>query len=151
MVAFHRVKLTYEDFEFLSRSPILHHFNDHSTCGLWCQHKDKSEEELLKLTKYRCKVENEKLYLQCEEIMACFLTKERLRECHHQMSSQKNKAMNKSIMRYAPKDKMYCRTMGLTSRINIAIGVDSVGHAEYYQRLFQVMGIRHTELTFSGL
>ena len=83
--------------------------------------------------------------------MARFLTEERLRECHHQMSSQKNEAMNKSIMRYAPKDRTYCRTMGLTSRINLAIGVDSVGHAQYYQRLFQAMGMRHTELSFSGL
>jgi hypothetical protein len=67
------------------------------------------------------------------------------------MSSQKNEAMNRSIMRYAPKEKTYCRTMALTSRINIAIGVDSVGHALFYQRLFKRMGFKCTEFTFSGL
>ena len=46
------------------------------------------------------------------------------------MSSQKNEAMNKSIMRYAPKDKTYARTMALTWRINLAIGIDCVGHAK---------------------
>jgi hypothetical protein len=29
--------------------------------------------ELKKLKKYRCKVKNAKLYLQCEEIMGCFI------------------------------------------------------------------------------
>jgi hypothetical protein len=67
------------------------------------------------------------------------------------MSSQKNEAMNKSIMRYAPKDKTYARTMTLTSRINIAIGIDCIGHARYYERLFRTMNFRHTALTFSGL
>jgi hypothetical protein len=80
-------KLTYEEFQNSCRSPILHHFNDHSTCGTWCKHTEKNEVELKKLKKYRCKEKNAKLYLQCEEIMGCFTTEERLRECHHQMSS----------------------------------------------------------------
>jgi hypothetical protein len=67
------------------------------------------------------------------------------------MSSQKNKAMNKSIMRYAPKDKTYAQTMSLTSRVNLAIGIACIGHAQYYERLFRRMHFNHTELTFSGL
>jgi hypothetical protein len=52
-----------------------------------------------KRKKYQCKKENEKPFLQFEKIMSRFSTKERLHECYHWMSSQKNKAMNKSIMR----------------------------------------------------
>jgi hypothetical protein len=144
-------KLTYQEFRNSCRSPILHHFNDHSTCGTWCKHTEKDEVELKKLKKYRCKEKNAKLYLQCEEIMGRFTTEERLRECHHQMSSQKNEAMNRSIMRYAPKDRTYCRSMALTSRINVAIGIDCVGHAVFYERLFKAMGFKRTALTFSGL
>jgi hypothetical protein len=102
------------------------------------------------LKQYRCKVKNAKPYLQCKEIIGCFTSEERLWECHHQMSSQKNEAINRGIMRYAPKDKTYCRTMALTSRINIAISTDCVGHAEYYE-LFKVMRFRCTALTFSGI
>ena len=87
-----------------------------------------------------------KLYLQCPEIMDRFCSKERLRECHHQMSSQKN-----SIMRYAPKEKTYCWAMALTWRINISVGIDCVGHAEYFERLFRAMKLRYTQRTFSGL
>jgi hypothetical protein len=67
------------------------------------------------------------------------------------MSSQKNEAMNGSIMRYAPKEKMYARTMALTSWINIAIGIDCVGHTKFYEQLFRAMGFQKTALTFSGL
>ena len=41
--------------------------------------------------------------------------------------------------------------MALTSRINIVIGIDCVGHAEYYERLFKMMNFRQTQLIFSGL
>ncbi len=67
------------------------------------------------------------------------------------MNSQKNEAMNRSIMRYVPKDKTYSRTMALTSRLNLAVAIDSLGHAAYFHRLFAAMKIQPTELTFSGL
>ncbi len=111
----------------------------------------KARFDLKKLKKYRCKNKNEKLFLQYQEICACFITKELLQECYHRMSSQKNKAMNKSIMRFAPKDKTYARMMSLTSRINLAIGIDCVGHGKYCEILFLNMRFHPTELTFSGL
>jgi hypothetical protein len=101
MVTFSGVNLTYEEFEQSAKIPILHHFNDHSKCGSWCKHREKSDTELKKLKEDCCKKNNAKLYLLCQEILAHFSTKERLQEYCHQMSSQKNKAMNKSVMRYA--------------------------------------------------
>jgi hypothetical protein len=67
------------------------------------------------------------------------------------MSFQKNEAKNRSIMRYAPKEKIYAWTMALTSRINIAIGIGIVGHAKFYERLFGAMGFQMTALSFSAL
>jgi hypothetical protein len=107
--------------------------------------------ELKKLKKYRCEEANTKLYVQCQEIVERFSTPEHLQECYHRMSSQKKEAMNKSIMRYAPKDRTYARTMALRSRINLSVGIDCIGHAKYYERLFGRMRFRHTSLTFSGL
>jgi hypothetical protein len=144
-------RLTFDEFEKSSKSPVLHHFNDHSTCGSWCKHRDKSEEELKKLTKYRCKVKNPQLYLFCTEIIDRFSSHQNLKECHHQMHSQKNEAMNKSIMRYVPKERTFCRTMALTSRISTSVAIDTLGHAQYYEDLFLSMKFQPTELTFSGL
>jgi hypothetical protein len=72
-----------------------------------------------------------------------FITKEHLQECHHNMSSQKNEMMNK--------DKTYCKTMLLTSRLSIALSIDTLGHWEHFLKLFRAMKFRTTELTFSGL
>jgi hypothetical protein len=67
------------------------------------------------------------------------------------MHSQKNEAMNKSIMRYCPKDKTLCRTMVLTSRIHLAIGIDSLGYQSFFEERFSTMGFTRTYVTFSGL
>jgi hypothetical protein len=124
--------LTYDEFKNTAMSPVLlHHFNNHSTCGTWCNHRNKDQEELAKLKKYRCKTANNKLYLQCVEIIKRFSTKECLHECHHIMNLQKNEAMNRSIMQYIPKDKIYSRTMAFTSRLNLAVSIYSLGHAEH--------------------
>jgi hypothetical protein len=81
----------------------------------------------------------------------CFSTKEWLQECYCLMSSQKNEAMNKITMRYTPKDKTYTETMTLTSWINLAISINCVGHAMYYERLLKQMLFHHMSLTLSGL
>jgi hypothetical protein len=136
-------RLSFTELKKSSKSPVLHHFNYHTTCGMWCKHREKSEIELNELKKYRCKVKNNQLYLFCSKIIEIFSTKENLRECHHRMHSQKNEAMNRSIMRYCPKEKTSCRTMALTSRINIAIGIDTVGHSKFYENLFDAMKFQH--------
>jgi hypothetical protein len=131
--------------------PVLHHFNNHSLCETWCHHRNKDEEELAKLKKYRCKTANNILYLQCLESIQQFSLEECLRKCHHTTNSQENKAMNKSIMRCVPKDKTYGRTMALTSPLNLVLSINSLGHGTYYERPFLHMQFKHTELTFSGL
>jgi hypothetical protein len=41
--------------------------------------------------------------------------------------------------------------MSLTSRISLAIGIDTLGHAKYYEEVFMEMEFMTMELTFSGL
>jgi hypothetical protein len=59
--------------------------------------------------------------------------------------------MNKSIMRYCPKDKTLCRTMVLTSRNHLAIGINTLGHQRFFEEVFSTMGFTRTHVTFSGL
>jgi hypothetical protein len=74
---------TFEDFQLCCKSPVLHHFNDHSTCGTWCKHRGKSESAFAKLKKYRNKQVTNKLYLFVCEIIDKFSDEAKLLECHH--------------------------------------------------------------------
>jgi hypothetical protein len=141
----------FEEFKLSCKSPVLHNLNDHSTCGTWCKHRGKTESELAKLKKYRNKEVNKELYLLICEIIDKFSDEDKLRECHHQMHSQKNEAMNKSIMRYCPKNKTLCRMTVLTSRIHLAIGINTLGHQGFFEEVFSSFGLTWTHVTFTGL
>jgi hypothetical protein len=54
-------------------------------------------------------------------------------------------------MRYCPKDKTLCRTMVLTSRNHLAIGINTLGHQRFFEEVFSTMGFTRTHVTFSGL
>ena len=110
---------------------IHHHFNDHEYCtGDWCQHKTKSAEELVGLGKYRSKVEHADLWGQCQNALARFLADEKIADMFHDLPSQKNESFNRVIMRFAPKEICHGKSMSLTYRINVAIGINSIGHVE---------------------
>jgi hypothetical protein len=71
------------------------------------------------------------LYGKSLDVMDRFVKIEKLKECHHGHSSQKNESMNKLISRYVPKDLTFCQSTSLASRIGLALGIDSVGHTAY--------------------
>jgi hypothetical protein len=49
-------------------------------------------------------------------------------------------------MRYCPKDKTLCKTMVLTSRIHLAIGIDTLGHESFFEEVFQAIGFTTTDM-----
>jgi hypothetical protein len=141
-------KYDFDIFQAKSKAVVEHHFNNHVHCDAWCAMKkaDITQAATGNL-KYRCKKENPKMYQDLSLILERFTETEKLKECHHGYSSQKNEAMNKSITRYVPKDSTFSESKSLASRIDLAIGVDSVGHPEYYQRLFDKMTIKLPGIT----
>jgi hypothetical protein len=133
---------SFATFKAKSQAVVEHHFNNHDHCGEWCSMKKATAANTASgHLKYRCKEEHPVLYKQIGDVMSRFVTDEKLRECHHGHSSQKNESLNNHIKRYAPKDKTYCQTTSLASRICLAVGIDSVGHEQYYKLLFSNMGI----------
>jgi hypothetical protein len=134
--------MTFDIFREKSKAVVEHHFNNHTHCGDWCAMKnaDVTKAAIGEL-KYRCKKENKKMYEDISQIMDRFTETEKLKECHHGYSSQKNESMNRMISRYVPKDRTFCQSMSLHSRICMAVGIDSVGQEEYYERLFAGMRI----------
>jgi hypothetical protein len=96
----------FDMFSDKSEAVVEHHFNNHSHCDDWCSMKatDATTEAKGNL-KYQCKKEDAKLYVQICDVMSCFTTPGKLRDCHHRYSSQMNESMNKVISRYVPKDR----------------------------------------------
>jgi hypothetical protein len=131
-------KKDFDIFSNKSQAVVEHHFNNHSHCNEWCSMRKGADAttEAKGNLKYRCKTENSKLYDQIHDVVSRFTTPVKLRECHHRYSYQKNESMNKVISRYVPKDRTFCKSMSLSSRVCLAVGLDSVRHKEYYQRFF---------------
>jgi hypothetical protein len=131
-----------------SRAVVEHHFNNHSYCTSdFCKLVGKPEEELVKLTKYRCKKINEKLYKQAMAALNLYTDEKSLKELMHNMHTQKNESMNRVAMRFAPKQFCFARSKALTYRLHVAVGINSIGHFRFYSRLFELLGIQMTDIT----
>jgi hypothetical protein len=140
---------TFDIFTEKSKAVVEHHFNNHIHCGDWCPMRKvtNATKTATGNLKYRCKKENAILYKQIIEIMGRFVKPEKLRECHHGYSSQKNESMNKLISRYTPKDRTFSQSTSLASRVCLAVGVDSVGQEEYFRLLFAKLKMKLPENT----
>eukprot|EP00957_Ditylum_brightwellii_P161563 12301184-Ditylum_brightwellii.AAC.1 len=54
-----------------------------------------------------------------------FQRKDVLEQSRHMYNTQKNEGMNTAVACYAPKHKMYSRSMSFTNRVLIAIGLQN--------------------------
>ena len=137
------------------KAVIEHHFDNHQYCGGWCRRKIQLEKEAVgdttnkkkedkKKKFYRDKTKDAKLYDKLQSLMARFITLEALQEVAHDMDTCANESFNNTIAWLAPKNKVYSGTNSLKNRIGIAIGISTLGTLEYFQRLFQKMGIQLT-------
>jgi hypothetical protein len=141
-------KSTFENFKWASHAVVEHHFNNHTYCDIsFCHHKGKDDGELASLTKYRDKTEYPKLYKQCLEILEKNTTDDILEGMMHDMTTQKNESLNRVVMKYAPKEVCYSKSMSLSYRICIAVGIDSIGYLAYLDRVFRKWGIKMTTTT----
>jgi hypothetical protein len=140
----------FDEFKRNSNAVIEHLFDDHTYCSHeWCPVL-KAQAKLQEYKGvYRCKVKHAREYEQIKSALAPYLTDAKLKEIHHLYDSQKNESFNKSVSKYAPKDRTYSMTMALTARINIAAGVGNLGPHEYWTRVMERLGIakkgEHTE------
>eukprot|EP00957_Ditylum_brightwellii_P102121 7784653-Ditylum_brightwellii.AAC.1 len=120
---------------FASHAPIEHLFNNHYYCGQWCKRKREvaklKEDEIANSTDndkniiYRYRQRDVNLYKIMREAYVIFQTKEVLEQSHCPFDMQKNKGMNLTAARYAPKTRCYSTTMLLQIRISIAVGLQN--------------------------
>jgi hypothetical protein len=118
----------FDIFQEKSKAVLEHHFNNHAHCNDWCAMKKANAitQAARGNLKYRYKKEHPKLYKDLCQTVEHFTETKKLRECHHGYSCQRNESLNRLISQFVPKDRTFCQSMSLTSRICLAVGIDSV-------------------------
>jgi len=120
---------------FLPIAP--HHFNIHVSCGDWCTNSTSESSK----GKYRCAELWEKEYKAVTAVIEEFTTPKELKLIQHDLSTNPNEAMNKANCRRAPKDLFWAGTDSYKYRCAVTVGQLSVGHQQYYERVFSSIGI----------
>jgi hypothetical protein len=121
---------------------VEHHFDEHKYCGAWCRRKTMTDLQLQSSERYyRCKNKDAKLYSVLTEVIARFITFERLEEVGHGFDTQINESFNNTASWFAPKNKVYCGSQSLENRLSMAVGINSIGLHRYFTRLYTRFGI----------
>lgn len=81
------------------------------------------------------------MYKFVKEVFKPYMSEEKLLECWHPYSSQKNEAFMRTIHRYAPKTRNFGGSTSLLTRVYLAAITDSVGTTEASERIFTRLGI----------
>ena len=128
------------------KAVVEHHFDCHDYCGSWCIRKSHNEQQRKEKKRYyRCKTKDKKLCLLLTEMLEKFITLDRLKEVAHGMDTQVNESFNNTASWFAPKNKAHCGSQSLRVRIAMALGINSVGALEYFEKLFAELGITMTD------
>ena len=160
---------TIEEIKVASKAVIEYLFNNHEYCNSrWCRpkklletnRKNKKESENNEETKnnieiqrtkvsyYRSKTKDSTLYNQMNRTYLPFATEEPpLKESLHKFLTQKNKAMNKCVAKYALITRTYSTNMSLTNRVMIAIGCCNLGCYPFWSRVYQDLDLLMNEHT----
>ena len=85
-------------------------------------------------TYYRCKIADKKLREQIWKVLEPCIRPHRLMELLHSWDTQLNEAMNQIVVKYAPKHKCLGTTMALSHPVHVAIGIQHLGHFEFWDR-----------------
>ena len=134
----------FDEFKRTSICIIDHHFNCHDSCDRqWCKFLQcKTEEERKELSKtYRDKSIHTKMYQQVRDNHDTFMTEEALRQLHHPYHTNNCEGFMWNVASLCPKTKHYCRTINYEARCFLAVGTNSLGYEQYYDRLFQLLDL----------
>jgi hypothetical protein len=136
-------KMQEEEYETAGKAVLAHHFDNHEFCGPWCRRKvllARGQEDKKKRF-YRSMDKDGLLHSKLQEIVARFITVDRLKEVAHGMDTQVNESFNNTFSWVAPKNKVYCGSSSLHNRLSLAIGINSLGMKLYFGRLYKRLGI----------
>ena len=90
-------------------------------------------------------IDDEKLFNQIMQAISPFLSHDMLSMLWHTSDTNLNEAMNRSISSFAPKDRTFSRTMSLNTRVCIAVGVNILGHYEFWKKVLDRLGVKMSD------
>ena len=134
----------FEEFQRTAICIIDHHFNCHDHCDKkWCKYLQcETDEERVELCKtYRDKSKNSKMYRQVRDNHDTFMTEEALRQLYHPFHTNHCEGFMWNVATLCPKSKHYCRTINYGARCFVAVGTNSLGYEQYYNKLFDLLDL----------
>ena len=121
---------------------LRHHFDIHDQCGAFCLRKEESEDEKKASNKfYRDIVKDKPLYDALSEILSKYNSHERLQQVAHGYDTNPNESMNNLYAWIAPKNKCYSGSSSLTTRIGVAVCIQSSDFNSFFTTLFRRLGV----------
>lgn len=137
-----------EEYLFKAEAVLNHHYDIHTNCNpTWCKRMNMAEQQKEESQRYYRSMSNKAdagLYPVLKEIVDRFTTLERLKEVDHGMDTNINESFNNTASWIAPKNKVYCGSGSLHTRLSVAIGIISLGLVQYFSRLFSELKIEMT-------
>ena len=131
---------SFEKFEKAMKAVLEHQFNNHAfCCATWCKFMTENDEQLADIdTKKRFLDKTKgKTYESVSKVHERLTTDEKLRQCYHEFSSQKNEMLNKKMSVTAPKDQTFCGSVQLDARTHFVGLRDSLGELASVARVMK--------------
>lgn len=124
-----------------SQQVILHHFNDHHMCGEWCKYRnDPITPEEAKQRQNRFRQKDGELWKHVNVIFSELTTRDKMAQCFHCFSCQKNESLNNNMAFLAPKNKTFSLTHSLLDRAHFLVIVDTWGHEKGITKILELLG-----------
>jgi hypothetical protein len=132
---------------------LEHHFDVHEFCGAWCPARTEgSQGDVSKGgLRFRCKTQNKDMCLFMKKNQEEFMEDAKLRQLFLQCETQKVEGFNKLLTKFLHKDKTCCQTIEKAAKCHLTVGIQSVGHAKFHRRIFELTGVESVEDDLTSL
>ena len=90
---------------------------------------------------YRSKNTHQATYAKIFKVYEPYISRDNLEMLKHKWSTHKNEAINKRITSYTPKDKTYCTTTSLVTRVEMTGAVQIEGYHRFWDRVYVKNGL----------
>lgn len=142
LLSAHQQGWNFEKFIDKSWQVVNHHFDDHTLCGSWCKYRNSPVDDAAKKRREsRFRKKDSKLFKHVKEIYEDMVVPDKMKQCWHTFSCQKNEALNRVMAMFAPKDKTFSMTKQLHYRVHFMVILDTRGHCAGITELFDDLGL----------
>ena len=80
-----------------------------------------------------------------------FMADDKLRQLFHEYDTNNVEGFNKFLTKFLSKDRTYCNTIENKARCMLAAGLQSIGYRQFYERVFELTGIKLSENNMTSL